>query len=198
MPVTGAVIRDALAAVGAVGGQIGTFDELAAGADAALCRVDSGRASAGLTAAGAASFLADKAQESAYFRTTTEYGSGQRYAPYVGRTFQQISWSANYRLFGRWCAARGLVDDPETFVRDPASLSDHAWAWLGGTWYFEANDLWRCANAGDHYAVSQGVNRGAGAIGTTAAPLHWPARSRMFEAFRRAGDALLPAGAAPG
>lgn len=192
MPLTGATTRAALAAVGAVGNQIVSMDALAAGADDALRQ-----APPGLTPAGAASFLATMAQESAYFRTTTEYGSGQRYAPYIGRTFEQVTWESNYRAFGRWCHARRLVADPETFVRNPRSLSDYRWAWLGGVWYFEANGLWRHANAGNHYAVSQGVNRGVGAIGSNKAPLHWTQRNAMYGAFLRAGPGLLPGGPAP-
>lgn len=192
MAVTGATVRSALAAIGAVGNQIRDLDTLAAGADAALRQ-----APPGLTAAGAASFLATMAQESAYFRTTVEYGSGQRYAPFIGRTFEQITWEANYRAFGRWCADRGIVRDGEVFVRDPVSLGAYAYAWLGGVWYFGYAGLWPHANRGDHYAVSQGVNRGAGAIGTSKVPNHWTERRAMYDAFLRAGDALLPT-ATPG
>lgn len=193
MALSGAAVRAALAAVGAVGGQMRSFDELAAGADAALRQ-----APPGLTAAGAASFLADKAQESAYFRTCTEYGKTLRYDPYRGRSFQMITWESNYRLFGRWLAARGLLRDPETFVKNPAELSDYRWAWLGGVWYFEANNLWPWANAGDHLRVSQAVNGGRGRAGTRFVPNHWRERDAMFRAFRLAGDTLLPtAGPAP-
>lgn len=190
MALSGVAIRAALAAVGALGGQMRSLDELASGAEAALRQ-----APPGLTAAGAASFLADKAQESAYFRTTTEYGRGQRYAPYIGRTFQMITWESNYRLFGHWLADRGLLGDPETFVRNPAALADYRWAWLGGVWYFEANNLWPWANAGDHLRVSQAVNGGRGRAGTSFVPNHWRQRDAMYRAFRLVGDALLPSGA---
>lgn len=193
MTVTGATIRSALAAAGALGRQMRSFDELAAGADDALRQ-----APPGLTAAGAASFLADKAQESDYFRTTTEYGRGQRYAPYIGRTFQQVTWKENYAAFGAWCHRRGMVPAADVFVRDPASLSDYRWAWLGGVWYFEATNLWGWANAGDHLRVSQAVNGGRGRAGTGFVPNHWKARNDMFRAFLQAGDELLPDGAAPG
>ena len=188
--VDGSTIRSALAAVGAVGGQMRSFDELAAGANDAL------RQAPGLTALGAASFLADKAQESAYFRTTSEYGRNLRYDPYRGRGFQMITWQSNYRLFGRWLVSRRLISDAEQFVRNPASLSDYRWAWLSGVWYFEHANLWRYANAGNHLAVSQGVNGGAGRIGTSFTPNHWSARKKMYDAFRRAGNALLPTGGA--
>lgn len=189
---SGTVVRAALAAIGAVGNQITSMDALAAGAADALRQ-----APAGLTPAGAASFLATMAQESAYFRTTQEYGTKLSYDPYRGRTFEQITFVGNYRDFGRWCAAKGLLTDPETFVKNPAYLADYRWAWLGGVWYFQSKGLWAYANRGDHYSVSQGVNRGVGAIGSSKAPLHWAERNAMFKAFSAAGPALLPNTAPP-
>lgn len=191
MSLSGDTVRAALSAVSAVGKQMRSFDELAAGANGALVQ-----APAGLTPDGAASFLATLAQESDYFRTTREYGSGQRYAPYIGRGFCQVTWESNYRLFGAWCKARGLVTDGDVFAKNPGSLEDYRWSWLTGVWYFAANNLWGYANRGDHYSVSQGVNRGVGAIGSKKAPLHWDKRKAMFDSFRRAGAALLPGGAA--
>lgn len=186
--VAGPVIRAALDAVGARTGQIRTDAVLAAGATDALRQ-----APPGLTVSGAASFLATQAQESDYFRTTEEYNAEDAdYAPYWGATFEQVTWKTNYGAFGQWCHDRKLVGDPQIFVRDPKALTAYEWAWLGGVWFFERFGLWRYANAGDHYAVSQGVNRGPNSIGTPATPRHWPARLAMFEAFRAAGTALLP------
>lgn len=187
MPLTGKTIETALAAIGARGKQIRSYDELAAGAAGALRQAPDG-----LTAAGAASFLATTAQESAYYRTTREYGSGQWYAPWIGRGFVQVTHEANYRAFGAWCRRRGLVDDPDVFVKNRAALEEYRWAWLTAVWYFEETRLWDWANAGDHLRVSQAVNGGRGRAGTKFIPNHWPERWAMFEAFRKAGDALLP------
>lgn len=188
MTLTGATILAALHAVGAGNGLVRDADVLAAGADDAL-----GQAPPGLTVAGAASWLATMAQESDYFRTTTEYGTGVKaYDPYRGRTFEQLTWQGNYAGFGAWCATRGLVAHGAVFVDTPTTLADYRWAWLGGVWYFAQNGLWSYANAGDHYAVSQGVNRGVHAIGTSKVPKHWEARRTMYEAFLAAGPALLP------
>jgi predicted chitinase len=191
MTLSGATVRAALASIGAVGKQIASMDELASGANGALRRAP------GLTAPGAAAFLATCAQESAYFRTTTEYGTGQRYAPYIGRTFTQITWEQNYRDFGRWCHARGLVSDPETFVRNPRSLGDYRWAWLGPIQYWEENGIWRWANAGDFRAVSQAINGGNGRVGTNFTPHGWTERQKMYAAFLKAGNTLLPTDAPP-
>lgn len=190
MALSAIVMRTALTAVGALGKQIRGFDELAAGAVDALRQ-----APAGLTPAGAAAFLATTALESAWFRTTTEYGTGQRYAPYIGRTFIQLTWEANYAGFGGWCQARGLVDDRDVFVKHPGALSDVAWAWLGAVYYFEAHDLWRWANPGNFLAVSQAVNGGNGRVGTGFVPNGWVARKAMYEVFLAAGAQLLPAAA---
>lgn len=184
---TGSLVHSALAAMGAVGGQIVSTDALAAGARDALAA-----APPGLTPAGAAAFLATMAEESAHFRTTTEYGSGQRYAPYIGRTFEQLTWASNYAAFGKWCQTRGLVTDANVFVNNPAALSDYRWAWLGGVFYFQAHNLWGYANRGDFLAVSQAVNGGDGRIGTSFVPNGWVERQRAYAAFLAAGDALLP------
>lgn len=188
MTISGAVVRAALAKVGAVGGQIRPFNELAAGADGALRQ-----APPGLTVAGAASFLATTAQESAYYRTTREYGTGQWYAPWIGRGFVQVTHEANYRGFGAWLARKGIVEDPEVFVKNRSALEHYRWAWLTAVWYFETTRLWAWANAGDHLRVSQAVNGGRKRAGTKFVPNHWPERRTMFEVFRAAGDVLLPA-----
>lgn len=187
MPLSGAVIRDALAAVGAVGGQLRSFDELAAGASSALRQ-----APADLTPAGAAAFLATCAVEAAYFRTTVEYGTTLRYDPFRGRTFIQLTWEDNYRAFGRWCHGRGLVADGEAFVRSPVSLGSYEFAWLGAVFYFQAHNLWRWANVGDFRAVSQAVNGGIGRVGTAFVPNGQAHRDAMYAVFLRAGANLLP------
>src|SRR4029077_9149933 len=74
--------------------------------------------------------------ESAFFRVTEEYAKNGRYAPYIGRTFIQITWKNNYTSFGKWCKSQGLVSDENYFVNNPKRLADHKWAAIGGVWYF--------------------------------------------------------------
>ena len=51
---------------------------------------------------GYATFIANNCQESGYFRTTEEYAKNGPYAPYIGRTFIQVTWKSNYAaMFGR-------------------------------------------------------------------------------------------------
>lgn len=189
MALTGTVIRQALASVGALGGQMFTFDQLAADAASAL------RTAPKLTVPGAAGFLATLAMESAWFRTTQEYTSANtaRYDPYRGRTFIQLTFADNYRLFGQWCAQHGLVSDPHIFVTNPASLAAERWAWLGGVFFMEHNGLWRYANAGEFLHLSQGVNGGTGRIGTSFVPYGWAQRKTMYDTFLAHGTDLLPA-----
>ena len=184
---TGAQIRAALAAVGGIGGQKWTYDELAKGADQAM-------AQAGITTReGAAVFISQCMVESAYWRTTVEYGSNLRYDPYRGRGFIQCTFESNYRGFGRWCQKRGLISDSEYFVKNPARLGDYKWAWLTATWYLSnhRHDLIKLANEGQIDAVGKGVHAGdAYASWYPNAPFH---RNRM-DHTRKAYRALLAAG----
>lgn len=186
MTLTAADIERGLRGVtGAVGRQMVSMSELAAGANSALAQ-----APAGLTVKGAAAFLATMAQESMWFRVTEEIRKNRPYAPYIGRTFEQVTHRPNYLAFGRWCKAKGLVEDAEFFVNNPKRLADYQWAWLGGVWYFEANGLWPYANRGDFLAVSRGVNMGNPR--STHTPAGMLTRNAAYKAFLAVGDALLP------
>lgn len=187
MSLSGKGLSAALGAVGARGGQMRSYAQLARDGEHALAMAPSG-----LTVKGAAAWLATLAMESAYFRTTTEYGSGQWYAPWIGRGFVQVTHESNYAAFGVWCHRRGLVSSDDYFTEHPKRLADYQWAWWTGLWYFEYADLWKYANRGDFLAVSQGVNGGTGTIGTSFTPYGWVQRKAMYEAFRAAGKDLLP------
>lgn len=113
-----------------------------------------------------AMFLAQTGEESDGFNTTQEYGTGQRYAPYIGRTWIQITWQANYALFGQWAADQGLIDDPNYFVNNPAALADLKWAGIGAAWYWVVarptiNNL---CDQGDIVGVTQLINGGQNGI----------------------------------
>lgn len=154
---TAAQIRAALVSVGGLGGQGWTLDTIAAGADDAMRQ-------AGITTReGAACLVAQCMVESAYFRTTREYGGPRtRYAPYYGRGFIQVTWRSNYAAFGAWCKARGLVPDADYFVNVPDRLADPKWAWLGAVWYFTTHrhGLVALANRGENIKVGRAINRG--------------------------------------
>ena len=112
-----------------------------------------------------AMFIAQTRHESDQYRTTVEYGTGQRYAPYIGRTWIQVTWQSNYAAFGRWAAAQGLIADPDQFVRDPASLAELRWASIGAAWYWITphpghNLINDDTDRGDVTAVTHTINGG--------------------------------------
>ena len=155
---TAAQIRAALASVGGLGGQGWSFETIAAGADDAM------RAAGITTREGAACLVAQCMVESAYFRTTREYGGSKaRYAPYYGRGFIQVTWRDNYAAFGRWCHERGLVPSGDWFLSpNEDRLADPKWAWLGAVWYFTTHrhGLVDLANKGENVKVGRAINRG--------------------------------------
>lgn len=159
--VTGDVIGAALDSVGGRGNQLASLDEIARIFNAAISQAGDGAYDG--QPARLAALIGQCAQESAWFRTTTEYGTGQRYAPHIGRTFIQITWSDNYQAFGLWCKARGLINDAAYFVNSPASLSDLKWAALGPIWYFAARGILPYADQRNWTAVGGIINTGSAA-----------------------------------
>ena len=108
-----------------------------------------------------AGIIGESAQESDWFCTATEYGSGQRYAPYIGRGFIQLTWDWNYAKFSNWAYRNGLIDREDLFATDYWVLSNLDWAWYPALWFFAANDLgWRCDN-GNWDEVSGVINAGS-------------------------------------
>lgn len=113
-----------------------------------------------------AMFLAQCGHESDGFNTTEEYAKDGRYAPYIGRTWIQITWQANYAAFGKWAAQQGLIDDPNYFVNNPTALADLKWAGIGAAWYWTVarptiNSL---CDQGDIVGVTQLINGGQNGI----------------------------------
>lgn len=175
---------------GAYGRQVTSLEILAAGANEALAA-----APAGLTVQGAAAFLATMSQESASFRATEEFAKHGRYAPFIGRTFEMITWATNYAAFGAWCKERGLVDDAAAFTSTPRKLADVRWAWLGGVWFWQKNGLWSRANDGDFLATQRAVNLGSPT--SSATPAGMPARSAWYSAWLKVGADLITTPIAP-
>jgi hypothetical protein len=163
-----------LQALNANGGQCLPLADLALGASEALSLT-------GATPVGAAVWLATLTQESAYFRTTTEYGGGQSYAPHIGRTFEQVTWRANYAAFGAWAVDQGLIATDNLFADKPELLGETQWAWLGGVWYFGAHGLWTYANRGDFQIVQNAVNRGTAT--SSGYPSGWTTRLNSYRAW---------------
>ena len=189
MPITGTMIGHILDLSRARGGQIESLDALAAGCNQAL------HAGGVTDPRQAAAFLATQMFESAYFRTSSEYlgapgttyrANQNRYYPYIGRTFEQITWRENYAAMGAWAAQHRLngVTDPDIFVKAPTLLGTAPWYWLGGTWFWSAKGLWAVAKTGDFARVTQIVNGGTSGLA---------ARTVIYNALLQYGSALLPA-----
>lgn len=107
-----------------------------------------------------AHFIAQAAVETAYFRTLREYGTDQRYAPYIGRGPGQLTWEANYADMGRRLGLP-LLGRPE-LVEDPA---------LGTVvflMYWLDHNLNHYADDDDGRAISRAINRGS-ALATSPA-----------------------------
>lgn len=188
MGVTAKQLEAALRSVGGLGGQGWSLSTLASGANEAM------KSSGITTRQGAAVFLSQCMVESAYFRTTSEYGGSKaRYAPYYGRGFIQVTFKSNYASFGSWCKNRGLITNANYFVNNPTRLADTKWAWLTAVWYLSTHrhNLIKLANEGNVDAVGRGVHTGdAWASWYPNAPFH---RTRI-DHTRKAYHALLNAG----
>jgi predicted chitinase len=113
-----------------------------------------------------AMWLAQIGEESGGFVYTEEIAKNGRYAPYIGRTWIQITWQSNYAAFAAWCVQRGLLTDPDYFVNNPTALADLKWAGIGAAWYWTVarptiNSL---CDQGDVVGVTQLINGGQNGI----------------------------------
>lgn len=113
-----------------------------------------------------AMWLAQIGHESDGFNATEEYAKNGRYAPYIGRTWIQITWESNYRKFSEWCSGKGLVPSPTEFVDNPNKLADLEWAGLGAAWYWteERPTINSLSDALDLYGVTRLINGGLNGI----------------------------------
>jgi len=131
-----------------------------------------------------AMWLAQIGHESEGFIYTEEIAKNGRYAPFIGRTWIQITWDYNYRAFGQWCAQQGLVSDPETFIKNPKSLADDKWAALGPAWYWTVArpKLNEMSDNGDMLGVTKAINGGTNGLAD---------RQARYSQAKALGDRLL-------
>lgn len=113
-----------------------------------------------------AMWLAQIGWESDGFNATEEYEKNGRYAPYIGRTWIQITWQENYQKFGQWAHGQGLIDDPNFFVNNPQRLADDRWAAIGPAWYWTVArpTINQLSDTGDLVAVTRLINGGANGL----------------------------------
>ncbi len=113
-----------------------------------------------------AMWLAQMGHESDNFNATEEYAKNGRYAPYIGRTWIQITWDYNYRAFGKWACERGIVPYADYFVDYPTDLASMEYAGVGPAWYWTVQrpDINRLSDAGDVDNVTFRINGGYNGI----------------------------------
>ena len=108
--------REALEAARGSVGRHATVDDVVPVIDEDTAAQLLGQVTAGLTLAQCnnskriAMWLAQVGFESDGFKATEEHQKDGRYAPFIGRTWIQITWQANYAAFGQWCKAQNDLD----------------------------------------------------------------------------------------
>jgi predicted chitinase len=112
-----------------------------------------------------AMWLAQIGHESANFRATEEFQSGDESTDrwkYKGRTWIQITWHSNYADFSRWAFGKGLVSSPTYFVDRPKELADMRWAGVGPAWYWTVQrpKINSMCDARDLEGVTRAINGG--------------------------------------
>jgi predicted chitinase len=192
MSLTGAHITKALRAYGAGSGLCMSADNIAKAFNEAMMKYADGQFN---TINKVAALVSECMMESASFRTTEEYSKNGRYAPYIGRTFIQITWKNNYASFGKWCKSQGLISDPDYFVKNPKQLADLKWAAIGGVWYFtkvmfHGHPLVYYSN--DILQVARAVNMGDPYSSNT--PAGMSARRAAYQTFKNLGPSIIPDG----
>ena len=188
--VSAAQLKQVAGRFGAVGGQSASWQVLADGANEAM------RAGGMNTVNRCAGFLSQVFEESGWLRYTQELGSGQRYAPYIGRTYIQLTWQSNYLAFGRYAVKQGWISDERYFVNNPQALAQQKWAWRGALYYFTQvnfsgyGNLVKVCDTGDIYKISKAVN--AGNPDWSGTPYGMSVRSSLWNAFRSLGGSIVP------
>lgn len=117
-------------------------------------------------------FMAQLAHESAHFRTTREFASGNAYEGrkdlgnvqpgdgprYRGRGLIQTTGRANYREARD--DIRKIVPEAPDFEQQPMALEQFPWALLSAVSYWRRRDINRFADRDDIRAVTRAVNGG--------------------------------------
>ncbi|AAR89647.1 endolysin [Mycobacterium phage U2] len=131
-----------------------------------------------------AMWLAQVGHESGSFQYTEEIAKNGRYAPYIGRTWIQITWDYNYRSFSEWAYAFGMVPTPDYFVVNYRELADLKWAGIGPAWYWTVArpDINELSDRRDLNTVTRRINGGTNGLAD---------RQARYNRALAQGDALL-------
>lgn len=94
--------------------------------------------------------------ETASFGPVAEIGGkGQRYAPYYGRGYIQLTWKSNYELFEK-ASGHKVVANPDLVLQPEIAAQSTVFYWKGGT----GNNPSVPAEAGDWTKVRRAVQGG--------------------------------------
>jgi putative chitinase len=121
-------------------------------------------------------FMAQLAHESAHFRVTLEFASGQAYEGrkdlgnttkgdgkrYRGRGLIQTTGRANYRE--ATADIKAIDASAPDFEANPEELQEFPWALLSGISYWRRRDINRFADADDVVAVTRAINGGTNGL----------------------------------
>lgn len=103
---------------------------------------------------------------------------------YKGRGPIQLTGKNNYQSFSRWAAAKGLVDDPECFVKNPLAVAEPYWGFLAATFYWTVSrNMNSFADRRDLLGATKAVNGGTNGVDD---------RRNFYNRALALGDALLP------
>src|SRR3954454_19107364 len=119
----------------------------------------------------AAMAVAQMGEESAGFRATAEFASGEAYEGrrdlgntrpgdgrrFKGRGFIMLTGRANYAAAGKALRPHG---DPDYFVKHPEEVAEPAWAAKVSCWWWEEHGLNAIADSGDVVAATRRINGG--------------------------------------
>jgi len=115
-----------------------------------------------------ACLVGECAQETDWYKTTTEYGAGgHAYSPYDGRGFIQLTWQTNYAGFGAWMNSIGKLSDATYFVDNPTALAELQYAAYTAIYYFTQKSWsgknlfeWCDTSSTPWHDISRAINRG--------------------------------------
>ena len=109
-------------------------------------------------------------------------GDGPKYR---GAGPLQISGKLHFRNFGKWCHGRGLVSDPEQFVKHPEQLEQPRWGLLAASWYWTVArpNLNAQADRDDLEAVTRSINGGLNGLAD---------RRQRLQRCKQLGTRILP------
>ena len=147
----------------------------------------------------AAHFLAQIAHESAGLRYMREIDPGHYLEnrrdigndrpgdgpKYRGAGPLQITGKLHFRNFGKWCHGRGLISDPEQFVKHPEQLEQPRWGLLAASWYWTVvrPNLNAQADRDDLEAVTRSINGGLNGLAD---------RRQRLNRCKQLGTRILP------